>query len=144
MMLPSDYSIKIIDFGFATKIRDENDKPLYSEEILGTSGYKAPEIELGKYQGDKVDTFAIGVVLFLFCFRVYPFDPENSRDSYKEYLNNKDTFWNAVGNDDSDLRDLLDLIFEEDPTKRIDIKGILAHEWFKKAGTFTVVKQFYD
>jgi len=133
MMLPSDFSIKIIDFGFATKIRDENNKPLYSEFICGSPGYKAPEIELGKYQGEKVDTFAIGVVLFLFCFRAYPFEPDYSKDSYQEYLEDKDAFWNRFVNinDDSDLRDLLDRIFEEDPTKRIDIKGILAHEWFK-------------
>ena len=77
MMLKSDFSIRIIDFGFGTKIRDENNEPIFSDEILGTPGYQAPEIDLGNYQGEKVDTFALGVILFLLCFRKYPFDPDN-------------------------------------------------------------------
>ena len=49
IMMMSDFSIKIIDFGFGTKIRDEKDQPIYSNEIFGTPGYQAPEIDSGKY-----------------------------------------------------------------------------------------------
>jgi len=70
------FSIKIIDFGFGKKIRDENNQPIFSKTGLGTPGYLAPEIELKNYQGEKVDTFALGVILFTLCFRIYPFDPE--------------------------------------------------------------------
>ena len=62
------FSIKIIDFGFGTKIRDENNEPIYSKTKLGTPGYLAPEIGLRNYQGEKVDTFALGVILFILCF----------------------------------------------------------------------------
>ena len=139
MVLVNNFSIKILDFGFGTKIRDEKDQPIYSDEILGTPGYLAPEIELGNYQGEKVDTFALGVILFLLCFKRYPFNPEDQKKYYQDYLKDKDAFWNDVENVDPDLRELLDLIFEANASHRIDINGILVHKWLKKAENATAI-----
>ena len=141
MMIMSNFEIKIIDFGFSTRVRDEQNQPIFSTEILGSPGYKAPEIDLEPYRGEKVDTFAIGVILFILCFRQYPFDPDKPVAAYENYLNDKDGFWSQVENDDAELRHLLDAIFEEDPNLRIDITGILAHSWCQKAGTYGHLEQ---
>ena len=132
-MVMKDLSIKIIDFGDAKIIRDENGEPIFYHEITGKPGYHAPEIFLGNYRGDQVDTYALGVILFLLCFRKYPFEPNNCGETYQWYRSNKDKFWNEVGNVDFDLKELLDLIFEKNPTNRITIWGILQHNWCIKA-----------
>lgn len=65
-MLDKDFKCKIIDFGFATELKGEK-KSGFINEDLGTIGYKAPEImNKNKYQGEAVDLFALGVILFLF------------------------------------------------------------------------------
>jgi serine/threonine protein kinase len=38
------------------------------KDKLGTEGYMAPEVIMGKYRGTEVDIFACGVILFtLYC-----------------------------------------------------------------------------
>ena len=61
VLLDSDLNIKVADFGFAAY---QNIKALNS--YRGTKTYMAPEIREGKtYNGKKVDTFSIGVVIFI-------------------------------------------------------------------------------
>lgn len=59
------------------------------------------------------DVFAAGVILYLLCFREYPFDPNDPINSYQKYLDDKDTFW-SYPNPPLELRELLDAIFERD------------------------------
>jgi serine/threonine protein kinase len=47
---------------------------------VGTEGYKAPEIELGLYDGLKVDLFATGVILFIMYTGTPPFLSTKSHD----------------------------------------------------------------
>ena len=50
------------------------------EEMCGTHQYMAPEILQGRtYQGDKVDIFAIGVILFMVVTGHAPFETEASQ-----------------------------------------------------------------
>lgn len=51
---------------------------LYSR--VGTEGYKAPEMELGKYEGLQVDMFAAGVILFLMYNGTPPFISTKTND----------------------------------------------------------------
>ena len=61
-----NYTIKLCDFGFSTKIpRNEDGEPLYLKGKYGTREYKAPEINQDiPYNGEKIDIFSLGVVLF--------------------------------------------------------------------------------
>ena len=57
--------IKIIDFGLAAPIYGR-DGSGYLKTALGTFGYMSPELHLGReYSGEKVDVFALGVILFV-------------------------------------------------------------------------------
>jgi serine/threonine protein kinase len=52
IMLDLDYNLKIIDFGLAAPVQGR-DGSGYLKTALGTYGYMAPEIHLGrKYQGE--------------------------------------------------------------------------------------------
>lgn len=47
MILKTDgdnLQIKIVDFGFGIRVRDEQNEPIWSQEVVGTPGYMAPEI----------------------------------------------------------------------------------------------------
>ena len=75
VLLDSNFNIKLIDFGMASQ---KNISCL--EEMCGTHQYMAPEILQGRtYQGDKVDIFAIGVILFMVVTGHAPFETEASQ-----------------------------------------------------------------
>ena len=60
------FNIKLGDFGFSSVIvRKKNGKPKKLKGDLGTEQYKAPEIFIPNfYDGEKVDIFSLGVILF--------------------------------------------------------------------------------
>lgn len=71
-------ALKIIDFGYATPIgQEEFDKsPSYLREYLdGTKNYMAPELYSDKieFSLEKADIFALGVILYNLLTGVFPF-----------------------------------------------------------------------
>ena len=67
-------TVKIIDFGLAAPVQGR-DGSGYLKTALGTFGYMAPEIHLGrKYKGEQVDVFALGVILFVMFSKHPPFN----------------------------------------------------------------------
>lgn len=65
IMLDKNFNIKIVDFGFAAPITGKENTG-YCKTVLGTRGYMAPEIITNNpYQGQVVDLFALGVILFI-------------------------------------------------------------------------------
>lgn len=60
------YDVRIADFGFATKVMDQN-SPHENESktiVCGTPGYIAPEAIAGKGCSLKSDIFSVGSILF--------------------------------------------------------------------------------
>jgi len=64
----SEYKIKVVlsDYGFATK------QPI-NYEFVGTAVYMAPEIIMGFEYTSKVDTWSIGILLFILLTGQPPF-----------------------------------------------------------------------
>ncbi|KAJ8509387.1 hypothetical protein ONZ45_g8431 [Pleurotus djamor] len=65
ILLTDDFALKLIDFGFAIEVRDENDQV---RDLTGTKGWNPPEIEEGwpKHSPIKADRWACGnVVLYI-------------------------------------------------------------------------------
>ncbi len=73
ILLRSDKTLKVMDFGLARRITDVSDLTR-SSEILGTIAYSPPERFLGK-SGDRTgDLYSVGVLLYeLLCGKL-PFD----------------------------------------------------------------------
>ena len=59
----SNFSIKVVDFGFA-KLYDPK-KGEGMDDYLGTPAYMAPEILKYHLYTEKVDVWAIGVIIFM-------------------------------------------------------------------------------
>ena len=69
LLLDSHYNIKVSDFGFATKLTGRS-----LETYCGSYAYAAPEIILGHpYDGEKADTWSMGVILFAMVVGRLPF-----------------------------------------------------------------------
>lgn len=69
LLFMQDYSLQLTDFGFATNIRSKEGAKIFHGSQLGTPFYMAPEINANlPYQGDKVDIYSAGVVLFILLY----------------------------------------------------------------------------
>jgi serine/threonine protein kinase len=100
----------------------------------------APELtQQQPYNGEKVDIFAAGVILFLLATKTFPaFGRASKNDKkYKDFIQRKTHFWNSVytdlkkmkgvGKDRADeiltaeLQNLLDGMLHEDEKKRFSV-----------------------
>lgn len=80
IMLDQNWNLKIIDFGLAAP-SEGRDGSGFLKTSLGTYGYMAPEQHLGRvYQGEKVDVFALGVILFVMMSMHPPFNAASPKD----------------------------------------------------------------
>lgn len=80
ILIDASKKIKIIDFGFASSKGDYQLK-LY----CGTPEFMAPElIERKPYDGQKVDMWALGVILHFILTKKYPFVGRNEREILKK------------------------------------------------------------
>lgn len=93
ILLGHDCKLKIADFGFAAQATGLTDK-------AGTEGQFAPEIESLEsghtYNGQWVDVFNLGIVLFNMVFRSVPFLSASQSDPfyYQIIQDDPNEFWN--------------------------------------------------
>lgn len=96
LMISHYLQLKIIDFGFASDLGEFIDNGQILKTQLGTMGYQAPEVIYGfDYNGQAVDLFAAGVVLFIMVFGRQPFNEAKKDDPcyYQIAQGNIDFFW---------------------------------------------------
>ena len=74
IIVGKDYDLKLCDFGLSAKFLNNNNERKKLKRQIGTECYCAPEILEGKeYDGDKVDIFSIGAVLFILMTKNFGF-----------------------------------------------------------------------
>lgn len=69
----SKSNIKILDFGFACKIRDDDDENIGMEGACYTLDYAAPEILSHKRYTESCDLWSLGVILYALMCGEMPF-----------------------------------------------------------------------
>jgi serine/threonine protein kinase len=124
VMLRDDNLVKILDFGIA---RDITDQDALDTIPLGTLGYMAPEQIACQKVTSAADIFALGVLLFELATGNHPFlansasettraiallDPDSSRISHPSRVGQKD------------LDALVRLMLAKDPTRRPDAASV--------------------
>ena len=72
LLLDVDFNIKICDFGWAC-FENSNE----GQSFIGTLPYMAPELLLRQKYDSKVDTWAIGILLYEILIGVTPFEGNN-------------------------------------------------------------------
>ncbi|CAD8122763.1 unnamed protein product [Paramecium sonneborni] len=112
IIVQKDGSIKVIDFGFAANLKFGS-----VSSVCGTPGYYAPEVLRQKESSFNSDMFSVGVVLFNLI---------TNQPMLKSKMYNAQQY---VA--DEEAADLLKLMLEVDPTKRITAQQALQHPYFK-------------
>ncbi|HAX17648.1 MAG TPA: Stk1 family PASTA domain-containing Ser/Thr kinase [Actinobacteria bacterium] len=86
IIVTSDGTIKITDFGIAKSLLEDNTKTL---NILGTSYYISPEQAQGKVLSYSTDLYSLGIVIYEMLTADVPFRGENSIDISLKHINEK-------------------------------------------------------
>lgn len=123
----------IADFGYS--IHNNKRK---RETLCGTVEYLPPEMVKGvlstnsveKYD-EKVDIWALGVLLFELCAGVSPFSGEDGDGDNTKRRIDKGSFEYPDKFSD-ELKELLSSILRKNPKERITLDQILESEWIKK------------
>jgi len=103
---------------------------------MGTPIYVAPEIIEGKeYQGELVDVFSCGVVLFIMLTGRYPFYCATVEDKRYKLLMDRNTsdYWKTFDGKVSistEAMNLLEKMFAYVPAERITLEDIQLDPWF--------------
>lgn len=129
---------KIIDFSIS--INYANKKP--NEEIKlpykGTNFYMSPEIYKSqkiKYRDlNKVDAYALGVILYNLAFGYYPYNLNYGDEDYDKVILEKITSKLEIKNESkfsSQFIDFISKLLQSDINKRISIYEALQHPWIK-------------
>ena len=111
--------IKLIDFGFATYIPKNGEK---LKEYLGTREYAAPEILEESGYREKVDEWAIGVIMYNMLTGYEPFKGETPSEIKDSILYSAIKFEKI---EDVDLRDLCEKLLNRFVAKRMTCKEAL-------------------
>jgi len=118
--------VKISDFGLSRVLG----KSESGNDVGGTFLFLAPEVMKKKPYNYKIDVWCYGITIYYMLFGNYPFQAIKSRDkhsldyldySFKDKLKRKK---NSV------IADLIIKCLELNPEKRIDVCGVLNHEYF--------------
>ncbi|KAL7713644.1 non-specific serine/threonine protein kinase [Entamoeba marina] len=92
---PNDFnSIRLIDFGFARKVDDDN---IPSPTEVGSLAYRSPEMITPGKHGKKVDIWALGVVAYILLSGIPPFKSREKDPSYFQ------PFWILVNENNQQL-----------------------------------------
>ncbi|KAG0055831.1 hypothetical protein BGZ83_007264 [Gryganskiella cystojenkinii] len=135
LLLDRNRNIIITDFGFANQF-DSSSKDLMSTSC-GSPCYAAPELVIsdGLYVGSGVDIWSCGVILYAMLAGYLPFDDDpsnpdgdNINQLYNYILATTLVFPDYIS---SDARDLLRIMLVPDPTKRSNMRKIMAHKWLR-------------
>eukprot|EP00826_Nyctotherus_ovalis_P050257 TRINITY_DN6143_c0_g1_i18.p1 TRINITY_DN6143_c0_g1~~TRINITY_DN6143_c0_g1_i18.p1 ORF type:complete len:299 (-),score=61.13 TRINITY_DN6143_c0_g1_i18:157-1053(-) len=129
ILLNSSLDVLVADFDLAGAVGNY-------KGVVGTAGYMAPEIEsAGTYSAEGADVFALGVMLFFMVVGKNPFTGTIANANYNALCAYKNKFWKRFDKNNSyssEFRNLIEVILERDPKKRISLEEIKEHGWMKK------------
>ena len=126
ILLNENFHAKLTDFGLS--------KYYTKNELLNTNCgspiYAAPEMLEGKsYDGTKIDIWSLGITLYTMLCGELPFSVEDEND-IKSLIDNI-TKGNYKEPDyiSTECKDLIRLMLEKNPERRIGIEDIKKHKW---------------
>lgn len=123
----NDAEVKIVDFGFATKVNgfDQN-------LVCGTIGYMAPEIVRKQFYGKPVDMWALGVVIYILLCGYPPFYHENQKALAEQISRGQYSYhpqyWSGVSDE---AKDLISRLLDINPATRLTVDDALQHPWLQ-------------
>ena len=128
IMIDKKGYIKIIDFGTAKLLNNENEK---TKTVIGSPNFISPEVLLGKGYSFSCDYWSIGICIYYIYYGILPFGNNSLEilDTYKEIVEKEVSF---PDNNNIELNSLLSSLLDKNENNRHSIiKMIRTHFFFK-------------
>lgn len=126
VMLDKDGHIKIADFGMC---RENVCGEVKATTFCGTPDYIAPEILLGLKYTFSVDWWSFGVLVYEMLIGQSPFQGDDEDQLFDSIRNDTPHYPRWIT---KESKNLLELLFERDPARRLGVVGdIRKHPFFK-------------
>ncbi|EFP09997.1 hypothetical protein CRE_20858 [Caenorhabditis remanei] len=131
LFFSTDGTLKIGDFGAATKFRDAKGRNI-KVSLFGTKSHWAPEVEAAKkfVDGPPMDIWSCGIILIEMIAGCRPWEVAtlpNLKNWISNDLDKTALPWNAI---DADVMAFLRNILDVDPETRATIEEIREDKWF--------------
>lgn len=97
--------------------------------MCGTMDYLPPEMVNGAHHDNTVDYWALGVLCYEFLVGKPPFESPSQNDTYSNIRNIRYSFPKHVS---SDAQDLIKKLLVLEPTKRLNLQGVMNHHWVQQ------------
>lgn len=126
-------SLKIMDFGLS-KILGPNEKVT---DGFGTLTYVAPEVLTRKPYNFSVDIWSLGVIVYYTLSGSFPFDDQSNDEEIiakKTVFNDLQFNHNSWTTRSNAVKEFILQTMAKDLDKRIKIKDVMNHHWFKENG----------
>lgn len=129
------WPVKLTDFGLSAKMQPNE----LLHDALGTPLFIAPEVLKGSGYDCSCDMWSLGVVLYIVLCGYPPFPwNESPKHLVRAVVNGQYTFpereWKHVS---ANAKDLVRVMLEVDPNKRITATEALSHPWIAVAQSTT-------
>ena len=147
ILVGPNYDLKLCDFGLSAKFLNNNNERKKLKRQIGTECYCAPEILEGKeYDGDKVDIFSIGAVLFILMTKNFGFkdarinnSPFNTKQILYKLIKDKqyEQYWEIletkfkISVESEKFKNLYLKMVAYEPKERPTIEEIKKDEWMQ-------------
>lgn len=121
----TDASLQLAGFSLASRI------PVTSHAtVSGTPGYVAPEVLQDKRQGEGMDLWSAGVVLYIMLCGYPPFYHEETSQLFRQIREGRYSFDSPNWDDISEhAKELVWQLLVVDPDRRVTTTAALAHQW---------------
>lgn len=120
--------IKLADFGWSAYIGNTSGSTRRTT-MCGTLDYLPPEMVEARQHDERVDVWALGVLLYELLVGHPPFEEKHAGDTYKRIARVDFSVPDWV---DPDARDLLERLLRYDADRRITLDAVVVHRWVLK------------
>ncbi|KAK4409160.1 Serine/threonine-protein kinase OXI1 [Sesamum angolense] len=120
----------------SNSMSSESDSVEKSNSFVGTEEYVGPEIILGDGHDFSVDWWCLGVMLYEMLYGTTPFRGANRKETFYRII----TKAPDLTGEWTPLRDLIGKLLEKDPRKRISVREIRGHEFFRAVDWDTITE----
>ena len=129
LYLSHNLEVKVGDFGLAAELSASNQR---RKTFCGTPNYIAPEIlEQKEGHSFEVDSWSIGVILYVLIIGKPPFESGNVKQTYKKVRLNNYTFPDTV-KISKNAMNLISNILVASPQKRFTLDQIIKHDFMTR------------
>lgn len=122
-------NVALTDFGMAKQLKGQ-----YTQSIVGTPEYIAPEILNLQNYGKPADWWSFGTLMYEMMVGVPPFYSQNQERMFKMIKKSK-VIWPKGCTISQEAKDLIQQLLKKNPNERLGVNGskqIRTHPWFQK------------